>query len=182
MPSDQATNVTPVDFSNSGGTQAPAPVDPANKVVPMADAQGPKPSTGKKILVVEDEPDARTFFVDILSMEGYDVSSAVDGIDALAKAGAEKYDLILLDIVMPNKDGLDTLEELKADKTKYGDPIVVMLTNISGDAAVEKAMELGAKGFKLKIKMEPDQLISDVAAYLSGKVPEDEQEAAPKAA
>jgi CheY-like chemotaxis protein len=78
-------------------------------------------------------------FVDLLESEGtYDVSSAVDGIEALAKAEAEKFDLVLLDIVMPNKDGIETLQDIKANAEKYGDPIVVMLTNISGDAAVEK--------------------------------------------
>ncbi len=145
-----------------------ADLDPAKLV-----KQDTTPATGgstKKILVVEDEPDARTMFVDLLSMEGYEVSSAVDGVDALAKAAAEKFDMILLDIVMPNKDGLEVLEEMKADTVKYGTPVVVMLTNISGDAAVEKAMELGAVGFKLKIGTEPDQLLKDVAAFLTGKV------------
>lgn len=145
-------------------------VDPAVQVADPAVAS--VVSAGKKILVVEDEPDARTMFVDLLSMEGYEVSSAVDGVDALAKVAAEKYDLVLLDIVMPNKDGLEVLEEIMSDKEKYNNPIVIMLTNISGDAAVEKAMELGAKGFKLKIGTEPDQLLRDVATYLNGDVPQ----------
>jgi CheY-like chemotaxis protein len=155
---------TPVVPTNDNSAE----LDPS-KLVKQATPQAPA-GTAKKILVVEDEPDARTMFVDLLSMEGYEVSSAVDGVDALAKAAAEKFDLILLDIVMPNKDGLEVLEELKADTTKYGTPIVVMLTNISGDAAVEKAMELGAVGFKLKIGTEPDQLLKDVAAFMAGKV------------
>lgn len=165
-------------------TQNPAPATQnadldASKLVkvdPAAQAASPAaPSpvaAGKKILVVEDEPDARTMFVDLLSMEGYEVSSAVDGVDALAKVAAEKYDLILLDIVMPNKDGLEVLEEIMSNKEKYNNPVVVMLTNISGDAAVEKAMELGAKGFKLKIGTEPDQLLRDVATYLGGSIPQ----------
>lgn len=130
----------------------------------------PKPvKTGAKILVVEDEEDARTIFVDLLESEDYEVSSAVDGNDALAKSAADKFDLILLDLVMPNKDGLETLQELKSNPDKYGNPIVVVLSNISGDAAVEKAMSLGAAGYRLKIKAEPDQLLKDVNDFLHGK-------------
>lgn len=130
----------------------------------------PKPvKTGAKILVVEDEEDARTIFVDLLESENYEVSSAVDGNDALAKSAADKFDLILLDLVMPNKDGLETLQELKSNPDKYGNPIVVVLSNISGDAAVEKAMSLGAAGYRLKIKAEPDQLLKDVNDFLHGK-------------
>lgn len=149
-----------------------------SKIIPLDDdssassaqlSQSAKDNSSRKILVVEDEPDARTMFVDLLTLEGYDVSSAVDGVDALAKAAAEKYELILLDIVMPNKDGLEVLEELRDGTAQYGQPIVIMLTNISGDAAVEKAKELGAKDFLLKVGTEPDALAQIVAKYLNGE-------------
>src|SRR5690606_8653538 len=103
------------------------------------------------------------------SVHKYDVSSAVDGIDALAKAAADKFDLILLDIVMPNKDGVDVLQEIVSNEQKYGKPVVVMLTNISGDAAVEKALEIGAAGYKLKIETEPEELLREVEEFLAGK-------------
>lgn len=176
MPQD---STQPVIAPNDSQLPSPVSTNDANPVEPVVAQPNATPATAdaeadnsaKKILVVEDEPDARTMFVDMISMEGYDVSSAVDGIDALAKAEAEKYDLILLDIVMPNKDGLEVLEDLMENKEKYGSPIVIMLTNISGDAAVEKAMELGAKGFKLKIGTEPDALVKDISDYLAGKTP-----------
>jgi CheY-like chemotaxis protein len=120
-----------------------------------------------KILVVDDELDAKDLFVELLStVDNYEVSSAVDGVDALAKMEAEKYDLVLLDIVMPRKDGVQVLTEMKQDKEKYGDPIVIMLTNIGGDLAVEKAMELGASGYKLKIDTEPEDLLKTVEEAL----------------
>lgn len=137
---------------------------------PAALPQAGQSSGGKKILVVEDEVAARTMFVDLLSSEGYETSSAVDGVDALAKAAADKFDLILLDIVMPNKDGIEVLQEIKNDTEKFGTPIVVMLTNISGDAAVEKAMEIGAAGYRLKVDTEPEQLLDDVKDFMAGKV------------
>lgn len=122
-----------------------------------------------KILIVEDEDAAREMFVDLLESENYEVSAAVDGNDAIAKAAADKFDLILLDLVMPNKDGLETLQDIKSDPLKFGTPVIVVLTNISGDAAVEKAMELGAAGYRLKIEVEPEQLLKDVDDFLHGK-------------
>ncbi len=122
----------------------------------------------KKILVVDDEPDARELFLDMLSSEpAYEVSTAVDGVDALAKAEATKFDLILLDIVMPNKDGVQTLTELIEDKVKYGTPKVIMLTNLGGDLAVEEAMNIGAVDYKVKIDTEPDDLVKTVRQHLA---------------
>ncbi|MCA9386988.1 response regulator [Candidatus Dojkabacteria bacterium] len=126
-----------------------------------------KTSNVHKILVVDDEPDARDLFLDMLSAEGnYEVSTAVDGVDALAKAEATKFDMILLDIVMPNKDGVQTLTELMQDKAKYGSPKVIMLTNLGGDLAVEEAMNIGAVDYKVKIDTEPDDLLQTVAKHL----------------
>lgn len=190
VPAVTPSNVIPFPPQAPVADSAPAQADPAAlpEVAPAVDSATPSnvvpfppqapvaPAGAKKILVVEDEPDARTMFMDLLSGEGYDVSSAVDGVDAIAKSAAEKYDLILLDIVMPNKDGLEVLEEIKADTMKYGTPTVVMLTNISGDAAVEKAKELGAVDFLLKIGTEPDALIQSVRDYLSGKLPTKESQ------
>lgn len=160
----QATPVQPAELESA--RMASASAAPEQRAV----------NGGTKILVVEDEVDARTMFVDLLSSEGYEVSSAVDGVDALAKAAADKFNLILLDIVMPNKDGIEVLQEIKTNVDKYGEPVVVMLTNISGDAAIEKAMELGAAGFRLKVDTEPTQLLSDVKDFLSGKVQNVDQE------
>lgn len=148
-------------------TSVPTAPNPASQSAPVSQPAPGKPKA--KILVVEDETDARTIFADLLSADDYYVVTAVDGNDALLKA-VEKFDLILLDIMMPNKDGIATLQDIKADPQKYGTPIIVMLSNISGDAAVEKAKELGAAGYKLKIGTEPQDLLDDVAAYLSGRV------------
>lgn len=172
----EPTTSTPSDNTSSTKNKV-IPFTPTNpgldtsKLVKQTEATTPDVDAGStKILVVEDEPDARTMFVDLLEMEGYDVSGATDGVDAIAKAGGTKYALILLDIVMPNKDGIEVLQELKSKPEKYGNPVIVMLTNISGDAAVEKAMEMGASGYRLKINTEPDQLLKDIKDFLSGKV------------
>lgn len=120
----------------------------------------------KKILVVEDEPDAREIFIDILSSEDITVEGAVGGNEALEKMMTGKYDLVLLDIVMPDKDGVQTLAEIKKDPAKYGNSKIVMLTNIGGDLAVDKAMQLGANGYMLKSETEPAELVAIVKKYL----------------
>lgn len=121
------------------------------------------PSRTYKILVVDDEPDARELFVDILGTKDYlEVSTAVDGVEALAKAEATKFDLILLDIIMPKKDGVQTLKEIVGDKDKFGTPRVMMLTNIGGDLAIEEALSIGAVGYRVKIDTEPDKLLATV--------------------
>ena len=123
--------------------------------------------TKKKILVVEDEQDARTLFLDILNSAGFATSGAVDGADALAKLAQEKFDLLLLDIIMPNKDGIETLEDINKDPEKYGKTMVYMLTNIGSDVAIEKAISLGASGYILKSDTSPDALISQITKVLS---------------
>jgi len=125
------------------------------------------PDVTYKILVVDDEIDAKELFIELLStIPNYEISSAVDGIDALAKCEAEKYDLILLDIVMPRKDGVQALAEIKSDPEKYGEPIVIMLTNIGGDLAIEEALKLGAVGYKIKINTEPLDILNTVKEEL----------------
>lgn len=120
----------------------------------------------RKILVVEDEPDALEIFKDILAEEGFEVDGAEGGLVALERLVNLKYDLVLLDIVMPDKDGISILEEIKRFPDKYGDTKVVMLTNIGGDLAVDKAMKIGAAGYLLKSETEPDDLVSAVKQYL----------------
>lgn len=132
---------------------------------PLSGSQGKRTY---KVMVVDDEPDAREIFYDILSeVPDVEVSTASDGVDCLAKAEATKFDLILLDIVMPNKDGIQVLTELLEDKARYGTPRIVMLTNMGGDLAVEEALRIGAVGYKVKIDTEPDQLIQTVKDELA---------------
>jgi len=144
----------------------------AQNATQQAQVQQPAPNQNngnvKRILIVDDEEDARVIFKDMLSTTpNYEVSTAVDGVDALTKAEATKFDLILLDIIMPRKDGVQTLSELKANPDKYGAPKVLMLTNIGGDIAIEEAMKLGAVGFKTKINTEPDELIQTVESLVN---------------
>ena len=102
------------------------------------------------ILVVDDEASIRRTLREILEYESYDVDEAVDGEDALGKVKAGQYDLVLLDVKMPKRDGLEVLQELSSTMPEI--PVVM----ISGHGNIETAVEatkLGAFDF---IEKPPD--------------------------
>jgi len=86
-------------------------------------------ASGKKILVVDDEPDAVEFVRAVMEEAGHRVVSASGGDEGLAKARAESPDLIVLDVQMPGKDGFTTFAELRRDAQLASIP-VVMLTGV----------------------------------------------------
>lgn len=146
--------------------QQPQAVAPAPAAPPQVTKnQG----TGKpSVLVVEDEKDALDLYMySIQSTGDFDVYGAMDGDEALMQLTQNKVDLVLLDIMMPKKDGVETLAELKRNSPVYGSPKVVMLTNIGGDIAIDKAMSLGADGYMLKSEIEPMELIGIIKQYLN---------------
>ncbi len=80
----------------------------------------------KKILIVDDEPDFVLLLKTRLRGNGYEVITASNGEEGAAKANADKPDLILLDIMMPKKDGYTMLQELKANEKTTSIPVIVV--------------------------------------------------------
>jgi DNA-binding response OmpR family regulator len=103
---------------------------------------------GKKILVVEDDRSLQNAVVEMLTQEGYQAISALDGEEGLEKLKAEKPDLILLDIILPKKDGYEVLAEIKKGEDK--NIPVLILTNLEEVENVQKALDLGATTFMVK--------------------------------
>ncbi|MDQ1237999.1 MAG: hypothetical protein QG577_183 [Thermodesulfobacteriota bacterium] len=87
---------------------------------------------GKKILVIDDEPDMVTYLSTLLEDNGYEVVTASDGEEGLDKVKAEKPDLISLDLLMPNKTGIKMYRELRKDPD-IGHIPVVMVTGFGKD-------------------------------------------------
>lgn len=79
-----------------------------------------------KILVVEDDPSVRGLLHTLLTGEGYEVTTASDGLAGLVKASSSKPDLMLLDLMMPDLGGIRVLEELRNDPTMAGIPVIVV--------------------------------------------------------
>jgi two-component system chemotaxis response regulator CheY len=109
------------------------------------------------ILTVDDSASLRMAIRIALTGAGYRVTEAGDGIQGLAKAGAEKFDLIVTDLNMPNMDGLTMIRELRKQPTQAGVPIIFLTTE--SDAAMKiQAKEAGATGWLVK-PFVPEQLI-----------------------
>jgi CheY-like chemotaxis protein len=117
-----------------------------------------------KILVVEDEPENRLLIGMVLSTEGYQVIPAVDGADALARMAQELPDLILLDLMMPQMNGFEVLERLRADPATVSVPVIV-LTALAQERDIERAVSIGAQGYVIK-PFEPDELLKHISQTL----------------
>jgi len=103
----------------------------------------------KKILIIEDESTLNKSVVDFLSAENFQVLSALDGEAGLEMAKKEIPDLILLDIILPEKDGYEVLDELKKDEKTKNIP-VILLTNLESQGDISKAFEKGATTYLVK--------------------------------
>jgi len=120
----------------------------------------------KKILIVEDDQFLREFYQELLEGEGYLVDCAPDGEMALQKLREGEYNLVLLDIMLPKKDGMQVLRELKIATAKSSDLRIVVLTNLGQDTIIKEAFELGAAGFLIKSALSPDQVLTEIKSYL----------------
>jgi DNA-binding NtrC family response regulator len=100
-----------------------------------------------KILVVDDEDALRTVLSAELNSEGYEVGTAADGMEAVAELQKKNYDLVLLDIKMPNMNGF---EVLKVIKEKHPGTRVIMLTGFADLKNAIESKKLGAEDFVSK--------------------------------
>lgn len=114
-------------------------------------------SQPKKILIVDDEKPLVRALQLKFSNAGFEVTTASDGVEALEILLKQTFDIVLLDLVMPKKDGFAVLSELKAKGRKM--PIIV-LSNLSQDEDIKRAKELGAIDYLIK----PETSIFDLVA------------------
>lgn len=106
-------------------------------------------SKEKRILVVDDEPHAIRALTFILKKEGYDVYSALNGEEAMARVRESKPDLMFLDVMMPRKNGFEVCQEIKGDPG-LSDIYIIMLTAKGQEKDREKGLSLGADEFVTK--------------------------------
>lgn len=122
--------------------------------------------THKKILIVEDDQFLREFYQELLQSEGYVIDAAVDGEMGEQKLMQGGYDLVLLDIMMPKKDGLQVLRDLKAKPPTAPNGPIVVLTNLGHDTIIKQCFDLGASGYLIKSALNPDQVIAEIHSHL----------------
>jgi len=115
----------------------------------------------KKILFIEDESALQKTFGEVLTKEGYEMISALDGKTGLRLAKEKKPDLILLDLILPRMHGFDVLKELKEDEKTKDIPIII-LTNLENAEDIQKALELGARTYLVKANYTLEEVIRKV--------------------
>lgn len=112
----------------------------------------------KNILLVDDDPLVVRMYQNRLSNDGYAVRTASNGEEALIQVMKEKPDLILLDVMMPKMNGVETLKALKVDPNMKDIPVIV-LTNLGDNPEdIENAKKLGALDYLVKAETTPKKL------------------------
>ena len=117
---------------------------------------------GKKILIADDEPDILEIIQYNLAREGFQVSAAKDGDEALLKAKTEHPDLIILDIMMPKKNGVEVCQILRMQPA-FKDTMIIFLTALNDEGSQIKGLETGADDYVTK-PISPKVLVSRVNA------------------
>ena len=117
----------------------------AARVSPVAEAPAAAPvtgKTGKTVLVVEDSITARTLLKNILETAGYNVMTAVDGVDALTALKTAEFDIVVSDIEMPRMSGLDLTARIRSDK-RFAELPVVLVTALESREDRERGIDVG---------------------------------------
>lgn len=120
------------------------------------------------ILVVDDYIVTQRLLGQILRNGGHSVEIAGDGIQALEILANETFDMVVLDVSMPEMDGIEVLQNIRGEDNPYGDPFVVMLTASSDDRVRVQAEEEGADAFLTKPSSSA-QVISTVDGLLASR-------------
>lgn len=120
------------------------------------------------ILIVEDEHDIREIYAEVLSMAGYVVNQVADGEKGMQKIRDDNWDILLLDIMLPGKDGIKILKEIK-DHPELKKGIVIALTNLNSENIIQEVFGSGADGYLIKSEITPDKVVEEVARILDNQ-------------
>ncbi len=118
-----------------------------------------------KILFIEDERALQRTVGEVLTEEGFNVLVAEDGEAGVRLAKSEKPDLILLDLILPKKDGFEVIKELKKDPAT-ADLKIIVLTNLGSSEDVERAISLGATTYLAKVDYELEEIVKKIKDFL----------------
>ena len=119
-----------------------------------------------KIAIIEDDQAIAQMYRFKFEAEGFEVQTAENGVLGLELSEKMKPDVILLDLMMPGVDGLEVLRAVKASPDKYGEMPVVVLTNMTSDAVIKEAFDLGASSYLVKTDINYEGLIKELNKYL----------------
>ena len=118
-----------------------------------------------KVLIVDDEPNIVLSLEFLMKQQGYETRVARDGDEALAEVERFRPDLVLLDVMLPRRDGFEVCQRLRADG--WSELRILMLTAKGRDVEIEKGLSLGADGYVTK-PFSTAELVTRVADILEG--------------
>lgn len=121
--------------------------------------------TGKKVLVAEDDNFLQKIYQKKLEHEGFTIITANNGIEAVEKTKSELPNIVLLDLMMPQKNGFDALAEIKNDPATKEIPVIV-LSNLSQESDIEKVMKLGASDYLIKSNLSLENVLGKIQEHL----------------
>ena len=127
-----------------------------------------KKTLKNNILIVEDEHDIREIYAEVLSMAGYVVDQVADGEKGMQKIRDDNWDILLLDIMLPGKDGIKILKEIK-DHPELKKGIVIALTNLNSENIIQEVFGSGADGYLIKSEITPDKVVEEVGRILANQ-------------
>lgn len=119
----------------------------------------------KKVMIVEDDEHISKVYEIKLAKEGFATSLAVTGEEAVTKIASEKPDLILLDLMIPKKDGFGVLEDIKKVPELASIPVIV-LSNLGQQTDQDRALALGANEYLVKVDYPIQEVVNRVKGYL----------------
>jgi len=122
-------------------------------------------SKGKTILIIEDDMALANLYKTELEIKGYTVVHVSEGIKGADAIKENNPDLVLLDIMLPGKNGLEILQDVRATE-EIKDAKVIMLTNFGNEENVSTALELGALDYIMKYKITPSEMTEKIASLL----------------
>ncbi|MBI5401038.1 MAG: response regulator [Candidatus Yonathbacteria bacterium] len=119
----------------------------------------------KKILLIEDDEHVAKIYEIKFSKEGYDIVLAANGEEGIEKIISEKPDLIILDLMMPKKDGFTVLEEIKKNPDIASIPVIV-ISNLGQQSDQDRALAIGAKEYLVKVSYSMQEVVDKAKNYL----------------
>lgn len=112
----------------------------------------------KKILLIEDDFYIRSLYKTVFEKNGFIVTEAADGKEALQKIKEDSFNLIILDLMLPGISGMEVLKSVR----KFSQTPIYILTNIGNEETLQEAMASGAQAYFVKVNYTPNQLVAAI--------------------
>ena len=122
----------------------------------------------KKILIIEDDRFLLKLYSEKIKREGFEVAESLTGEEGMSKIFVEKPDLVVLDLVLPRKNGFEVLGEMKLSPETKDIPVII-LTNLGQESDIKRGLEMGADAYLVKTDISMNKLPEIIKEHLSKK-------------